>query len=161
MADALPMFPGLQLDRLTVEDCFHDKGVNDPSADYGTRSELSSLISSNGWKELHFISPTTGFLSSSDDNVSVSFAPQLADWNKTPKIRDGEDSEAEVTMYFTNTPRMAGLVENPQTGAADEVLPWELRVTAQKRPLYMRIVAEIDAREVLMVAKRGKDTWYV
>jgi hypothetical protein len=35
----LPMFPGLQLGRLTVEDCYHDRGVRGDDADYATGCE--------------------------------------------------------------------------------------------------------------------------
>ena len=158
------MFPGLQLDRLTVEDCYHDEGINDGWGDTGTYFDVQSLIESDSWKELHYITPTTEFMSSSND-TSRSRVQQPSGWNELLQARDGADSGAEVKMYVANVPGVTGLTGNPQTRTVYNPIPGHLSTNVQPLPGTMvnDLVSEgdLDAREVLVVAKRGINASYV
>ena len=48
----LSVFTGLQFDLLTVEDCFHDPGVNDGWGDGAAHFEFNNVLQSDGWKEV-------------------------------------------------------------------------------------------------------------
>jgi hypothetical protein len=157
MSFTLPMFPGLKLDCLTVEDCFHDEGVNGGWGDCGTYFDIESLLKSDGWKELHFISPATEFMSSQNDHNNARVA-QPAGWNELLKSRDGEHSGAGVKMYFANGPKVAGLAEMPQTRTPWDAVPGQLPPGALMADMGS---LDADAREILVVAKRGKDASYV
>ncbi|MCJ1476637.1 hypothetical protein MMC13_005305 [Lambiella insularis] len=64
--EALKMFPGLQIDTLTVEDPYHERyhgrELDSLCSDMGTYDLLTDLIHSDGWRELRFVSRTTEFL---------------------------------------------------------------------------------------------------
>jgi hypothetical protein len=121
---------------------------------------IESLIASDGWKELHFISPTTGFFSSRNESDNIGVV-QLAGWDKLPKSRDGEYFGAEVKMYLAKEPNVAGAAEMPQTRT-----PWDDKVPGQLPPGSVinemdLLDAEASARKVLIVTRRGSDASYV
>jgi hypothetical protein len=164
MPAMLPMFPGLKLDRLVVEDCYHDEGVNDGWGDIGTYYTIERLLEIDGWKELYFTSPTTEFLSSGNDSRNTRVA-QPAGWDKLLKGRDGEQSGAEVKMYLATKPNVAGAAEMPQTRMIYDAVPgqippgFEMRVKSSADDDYD--ARDVDAREVLVVAKRGRNASYM
>jgi len=167
MHDMLPMFPGLKLDRLVVEDCYHDEGVNDGWGDIGTYYTIARLLVSDGWKELHFTSPTTEFMSSGNNRRNTRVA-QPVGWDKLLKGRDGEESGAEVKMYLATEPNVAGAAEMPQTRMIYDSVPGQIppgSVMGVKRLAYGGYGGygerDVDAREVLVVAKRGRNASYV
>ncbi|KAH8915924.1 hypothetical protein BT69DRAFT_1288211 [Atractiella rhizophila] len=105
LSAVLTLFPGLQLDQLIVEDCFHDPGVNDGWGDGGTFVELRSLLRLDGWRELHFFSPNAEFiiysLRSHDHTKATNVEELLSDWKKELTNRDGEESGSEVRLFVT------------------------------------------------------------
>ena len=144
-ASVLPLFPGLQLDLFTVEDCYHDPG--DGWANDGTYGDINVLLKTSGWKELHYTTPTNEFLRTSrDGNIVQTAQPDV--WNKVLQGRDGENSGAEVKMYVANEPNMAGMAENPDTRS-------EFSVTSGQN------LETVKYQEVLIVGKRGKGASYI
>jgi hypothetical protein len=89
IASTLPMFPGLKLDHLTIEDSSREEDVNGWFDYYSNYFDIGSLIESDGWKELHFILPTRGFMPSWNSYSSASVTQPLG-WDKLLKNRDGE-----------------------------------------------------------------------
>jgi hypothetical protein len=163
MPDMLPIFQGLKLDSLMVEDCYHDEGVNDGWGDMGTYYTIERLLESDGWKELHFTSPTTEFLSSENDSRNTRVA-QPAGWDKLLKGRDGEESGAEVKMYLAAEPNVAGAAEVPQTRMIYDAVPGQIppdSVMRVKSPADGGYGVRDVAREVLVVAKRGRNASYL
>lgn len=157
MSSTLPMFPGLQLDVLTVEDCFHDPGVNDGWGDCGTYYDIGSLLREDGWKELHYITPTTEFMTSQNDAYKDRVA-QPTGWNKMLREKDGETSGAGVRMYIANQKSLAGLAEDPFTRSLWEAVPGHLLPPPPPPDLGSFEGGWgnwVDSREVVIVAKRG------
>jgi hypothetical protein len=152
MAHTLPIFPGLQLDLLTVEDGYHFSGlVNDPRGAYGTYYDIQTLLEADGWKELHYIIPTTEFMTSYDDEFRSRVA-QPAGWNKKLREKDGETSGAEVRMYVADQKSSAGLAKGPSTRSSWEAVPGHL-LSPPASPDW--------DREVIIIAKRGAGVKYV
>jgi hypothetical protein len=164
MASIIPMFPGLQLDRLIIEDCYHGEGVNDGWGDCGTYFDIESLVRSKGWKELHFITPTTEFMSSPNDQHQQRVA-QPAGWDMAIKKIDGETSGAEVKMYVAKEPNVAGMAENPQTRVEYSAVPGHLANpnAVNYGPGYTMMAPQknSDHREALVVVRRGAGASYI
>lgn len=123
MASTLPMFPGFQLDVLTVEDCYHDPDINDGFGDYGTYFNMHSMLGSAGWKELHYITPTAEFLTLQNYYRKGRIA-QPEGWNKELREKDGDG--AEVKMYVANEKSVAGSAEDSATRKEWETIPGHL-----------------------------------
>lgn len=165
-SDTLSLFPGLQLDLLVVEDCYHyENDVHDAWCDMGTYGDISGLVDSDGWKELHFITPTTEFMISTK-GYETCRAPQPSNWNERLQIRDGSGSGASVTMYVANDANLPRATDDTDRRTLT-VVPGDLETIKQAASNYAPIPDEhshrrfIDQREVLVVAKRGKDAVYV
>ena len=155
-AAILPIFPGLRLDCLVVEDCYHDEGINDGWGDEGTYFTIQSLIESDGWNELHFVSPSTGFMSGSFHKSRV---PQPARWNALLQNRDGQDSGASVTMRVAKVPKAPGATENPDLCTAYNVVP-RPEYPSDSAPAIIDNGDNTTDREVLVIASRGKNASY-
>ncbi|KAJ8060123.1 hypothetical protein OCU04_010475 [Sclerotinia nivalis] len=98
MAHTLSLFPGLQLDKLIVEDVYHDKGqYRGFFGDVQTYDEIGSLVHQNGWKELWYLTPTTEFIETG--HYSSHRVEQPAGWDKDIKEMDGVDAGAECKVY--------------------------------------------------------------
>ena len=54
-ANALSLLPGLCLDTLVVEDCWHGFGMGDGWRDVTTYFDIESLLESNAWKEVTYL----------------------------------------------------------------------------------------------------------
>ena len=80
---ALNMFPGLKLSVLTVEDCYHDPGVNDGFGDGGTACELTAILSTDGWKEV-CISPLHYLFKEFTKVFAYSYTSSLQLWSSLP-----------------------------------------------------------------------------
>ena len=169
-SDFLPLFSGLQLDRLEVEDAFHDNG-KDLWADIGTYNDVESLVESDGWKELCFVTPTTGFMTRKLYDI-IQRREQPDGWNQDLLNRDGgEESGAYVRMFMANESGVRGITEDPNKHTPYSVIPGHLgkfspaeEVTADgvRSVIVPLRVSEIaEPREVSIVAKRGKDVSYV
>ncbi|CAM6112216.1 unnamed protein product [Calypogeia fissa] len=129
--------------------------------------DIETLIESKGWKELHYTSPTTEFMSSLND-PSDSRKPQPEGWDKLLKDRDGENSGAEVKMFVAKESGGKGLAADLQKGMVYEFVPSKpLAEVVHQLPggpggaMVTDFDADINSREVLLVAKRGTDADYV
>jgi hypothetical protein len=152
MAHTLPMFPGLQLDVLTVEDCYHFSGIkNDRRGACGTYYDIQTALEADGWQELHYVIPTTEFMTSDQDPFTGRVA-QPAGWDKKLREKDGETSGAEVRMYIADQKSPDGLAEDSFTRSSWEAVPCHL---LPPLPSF-----EWD-REVIVIAKRGAGAKYV
>jgi hypothetical protein len=98
-ANALTLLPGLCLDTLVVEDCWHGFGLGDGWRDVTTYFDIENLLKSSAWKQLTYITPCTDFLASGYDHRRKRVA-QPENWNDLLKERDGEDSGAQVQMMI-------------------------------------------------------------
>ena len=159
------MFPGLQLDLLRVEDCYqlvgcYYPGGADPS-NVGTYRAIDGLIRMDGWKELHFITGSTQFMSEPFEEFGER-ATQPFEWNKFVLDRDGKDSAACVRMFVAKDPDIEGAAETPETRIDYEATPGHhleleggVHKTGVGRQRYL------ESREVLVVAKRGVGASYV
>lgn len=98
-AHAFELLPGLSLDTLVVEDCWHGFGLGDTWRDVTTYFDFEALLHSAGWKELTFITCCTDFIASGYDHRRKRVA-QPDNWDAIIKERDGEDSGAEVHMMI-------------------------------------------------------------
>lgn len=158
------MFPGLQLDLLEVEDCYHVAGCYYPGQTpsyLGTYMAIDSLIEIGGWKELRFITPTTQFMSEAVQYLCKRVA-QPEGWNRLVLDRDGQDSAACVKMFIAKEPDVEGITNTPETRFEYIAVPGQhfdiegdIDVTAEERQRYL------ESREVLVVAKRGVGASYV
>ncbi|KAI9703260.1 MAG: hypothetical protein M1836_007826 [Candelina mexicana] len=145
----LSMFPGLQLDYLAVEDCYHDGLDKGGFVDGGTYCDIDTLILSDGWKELHYTTPTTEFLTWDGGYEGERPPSQPAGWNADMQDRDGKGSGASVVMYVSLEPGVAGATSHPTS-----------------REIYAAAPQNSDSspnieREVLVVARRGRNAVYV
>lgn len=158
------MFPGLQLDLLEVEDCYHAAGCYDAGgilSSLGTYMAIDSLIQINGWKELHFITPTTQFMSEGVQYLCERSA-QPEKWNGVVLDRDGTDSAACVKMFIAKEPDVAGLSENPETRIDYNATPGFLFDRwGDEFVDVVDVQRYLENREVLLVAKRGVGASYV
>ncbi|KAH8730870.1 hypothetical protein GQ44DRAFT_723109 [Phaeosphaeriaceae sp. PMI808] len=98
-ANALTLLPGLCLDTLVMEDCWHGFGMGDGWRDVTTYYDIEALLKSNSWKELTYITPCTDFLASGYDRLCKRQA-QPDNWNALLKERDGNESGADVQMWI-------------------------------------------------------------
>jgi hypothetical protein len=123
---AFCMFPGLHLDLLTVEDCYHIEGCYYPRganpSNIGTYYAIGGLIRIDGWKELHFIAPSTQFISEPTDCYGER-AAQPSEWNKFALDRDGKDSGASIRIFVAKEPDIEGMARNPETRIDYEASP--------------------------------------
>jgi hypothetical protein len=97
--NALSLFPGLELERLIVEDAYHGFALVDGWRDVVTYFDIEALLGSNGWKELVYITPTTDFITSGYDHKRQR-RTQPENWNAMLQKCDGEASGAQVQMFI-------------------------------------------------------------
>ena len=172
VSEAFCMFPGLQLDLVTVGDCYHVEGCyyrgGTNSSNVGTYQAVDGLIRIDGWKELHFITPTTQFMSEPCDPYHERIdhyrqpVAQPSFWNSFALDRDGRDSGASVRMFAGTQPDVVGLTEDPETrldyvaiaGHRLEIEGYENESPEEQR-------RHSESREVLVVAKRGVGASYI
>lgn len=161
---ALPILPGLQLDRLVVEDSYHGDSCVGYSGSGGNAEayhDVQQLVWTNGWKELHYISPTTEFLSSLPV-VGKERYLQPVNWNKMLRERDGRSSGAFATAYVAKKPNVPGATENSNsrilyTNTSDYLMASHPAAIANVLPMDD---STSHQREVLIVLKRGKGVAY-
>ena len=111
----LPLFPGLKLDTLIIEDAFHGENVHEDgwghNATYGILENM--IKGGTGWKELVLRSASDRWL---EDVVFKTFAAdgtvtskgsgrskQPTAWDGIIKERDGPESAAKVEMWCSKT----------------------------------------------------------
>ncbi|KAL5118510.1 hypothetical protein ACEQ8H_003525 [Pleosporales sp. CAS-2024a] len=98
-ADAFTLLPGLCLDTLIVEDCWHGFGMGEGWRDVTTYFDIENLLKSNAWKELTYITPCTDFLASGYDHRRKRVT-QPENWDALLKERDGETSGTGIQMMI-------------------------------------------------------------
>lgn len=150
--NALSLLPGLHLEQLIVEDCFHGLGLVDTWRDVVTYFDIESLIECDAWKELVYITPNTDFLASGYDHRRKRVA-QPGNWDALLKTKDGEESGAQVQMWIT-----------PSDGGSstDPPRPW----AAQPGNMVIEDTSLADPDqglqgEVRIVARRGRRASYI
>lgn len=152
-ANALSLLPGLCLDTLTVEDCWHGFGLGDGWRDVTTYFDIEALLKNDAWKELTYITPCTDFLASGyDHRRKRQLQPDT--WDALMRERDGEDSGAEVRMMIvphkqekatghehTEDDRVMQpwtakpgheVIENSRVALPDQALKGEVRIIAHR-----------------------------
>lgn len=146
--NALRLLPGIHLEQLVVEDCFHGHGLVDTWRDVVTYFDIESLIMCDAWKELVYITPSTDFIASGYDHRRKRL-PQPKVWNEMLKERDGEQSGAEVQMWITPDKSSAStqegaraqpwtawpgheVIDNADLAGPDQDLKGEVRIVARR-----------------------------
>jgi hypothetical protein len=147
----LPLFKGLQLDLLTVEDVYHP---GDWFADVPSYYFCESLLQTLGWKELHYIFPDADFIASARDGKKERVA-RPEGWNKDPEL---VKKKVTVTMFIANEPNVPGMAEDPNTRSEYIGIPAHLLSDAPVNTMEWGIT---DEREVLVVAHREEGAPYV
>lgn len=109
-ANALSLLPGLCLNELEVEDCWHGYGQGDGWRDVTTYMDIEAILKSNGWKKFTYTTPCTDFIASGYDHRRTR-QQQPESWDSMLKAGDGETSGAGVQMW---------IVPNKQDAARDE-----------------------------------------
>jgi hypothetical protein len=92
----------------------------------------------------------------------ASRVPQPADWNELLQKRDGKDSGASVIMYVAKEPKVSGASDKSDSRTVYTAVPGHMKTVSNSTIATIdNDDKSIDAREVLVVAKRGKDASYV
>lgn len=98
-ANALTLLPGLCLNELDVQDCWHGYGQGDGWRDVTTYMDIEALLKSDAWKKLTYTTPCTDFIASGYDHRRRR-QQQPENWDAMVKERDGETSGAGVQMWI-------------------------------------------------------------
>jgi hypothetical protein len=154
--NALALLPGLHLERLVVEDSFHGFGLVDDWRDVVTYFDIESLLKSDAWKELVYITPNTDFITSGYDRKRLRVA-QPESWDALIKQRDGETSGAAVQMFITPQVRR----QEGEKGAV-AMQPWGAKPGHEVIENWRIAGPDQDLKgEVRIIANRGKRARYV
>jgi hypothetical protein len=154
-ANALFLLPGLCLDTLVVEDCWHGFGMGDGWRDVTTYFDFESLLESNAWKELTYITPCTDFIASGYDHRRKRL-PQPETWDALIKERDGAEFGAEVAMYLVPYKQEAATGEE-RTEDGRIMQPWAAKPGHEVNENWRVAGLDQDLKgEVRIIAKRGK-----
>ncbi|KAF3057689.1 hypothetical protein CFAM422_012204 [Trichoderma lentiforme] len=163
----LKLLSGLKLDRLTV--C----GTGEAQSSYDS---LNCLVKySDGWKELHYKSHTSGFigykvawLDELDELIGENRflrEPQPGGWQRTLEDRDGSNSGASVTIYRSNIPYLdvtEPYISNKGTWTkfTQELAPdQDIEEYQDEEDARLMADGEIE-KEMLVVVKRGRGVDY-
>lgn len=161
----LQLLPGLKLDRLDVN------ATRPPPVAYDILKHL--IMSSSGWKELHFFSEDSLFLGYKNDPFVYGYMdktlfprrPQPADWQNRLEARDGKLSKPSVAVYRAKT---AGGARDGIPLDPDEGVPLIQKLAkGQTLDDFDEDFDECirDPREImkksLVIVKRGKGVDYV
>lgn len=154
-ANALSLLPGLCLDTLVVEDCWHGFGMGDGWRDVTTYFDIEALLQSKAWKQLTYITPCTDFIASGYD-IRRKRQPQPQTWDAMIKERDGKESGAEVTMFIVPYKQQTATGEE-RTEGRRVIQPWSAKPGHEV--IENRRIAGPEQSlkgEVRIVARRGK-----
>ena len=154
-ANALTLLPGLCLDTLVVEDCWHGFGMGDGWRDVTTYFDIETLVKSDAWKELTYITPCTDFIASGYDHRRKRLA-QPESWDALIKEKDGGKFGAEVKMYIVPY-RQDKAIGDERTEDGRIMQTWGARPGHEVIENWRIAGPEQDLKgEVRVVAKRGK-----
>ncbi|KAF2178320.1 hypothetical protein K469DRAFT_599711 [Zopfia rhizophila CBS 207.26] len=155
-SNALSLLPGLHLERLVVEDCFHGFALLDGWRDVVTYMDIEALLKSDAWKELQYITPNTDFITSGYDHRRRRVA-QPENWNALLQERDGETSGAEVQMFITPEPSNSDMPRDAITAR-----PWSAKPGHEVMQNFRIAGPDQDLKgEARIVARRGKKARYI
>lgn len=110
--NALPIFPGLRLDLLTVENIWLEPDGEDLEG-WGkgaTYHEVRRLLESKGWKELHFLCGTLPFFSSELREID----------EEVTSMKKARDEERFAYSITASRPRLCGLTSIDRNGNRTE-----------------------------------------
>jgi hypothetical protein len=140
---------------LVVEDCWHGFGLGDGWRDVTTYFDIETLLKSDAWKELTYITPCTDFIASGYDHRRKRSA-QPENWDALIKERDGEEYGAEVKMYIVPyAQNTATGDEKTEDGRIMQL--WTAKPGHEVNENWRIAGPEQDMKgEVRIVAKRGK-----
>jgi hypothetical protein len=154
-ANALTLLPGLCLDELVVEDCWHGYGQGDGWRDVTTYLDIEALLRSDAWKTLTYITPGTDFIASGYDHRKKRMAQPEA-WDALVKERDGEASGARVEMWIVPT-KQDGARDEERTQDGRKMQEWAARPGHEVIQNWRLAGPEQNLKgEVRIVATRGK-----
>lgn len=154
MSDALSMFPGLQLDTLTVENIWLEPN-GDPLDGWclgATTIDIKCLLESKGWKEFRYLSGVLPLIPSEIRKLDERITKMKAERNEP-------GFEYRITRY---RPQLAGLQtvhpdgtveEQDERNDRDEVEQWYK--THPEEPTQGQSLPEDTEKEVMVWAKRG------
>lgn len=169
-ANALSYFPGLSLDHLEVYDCWHSYGQGDGWRDLTSYMDIESLLKSDAWKRLTYVTPCTDFIASGYDHRRRR-EQQPKVWDALLKERDGEASGAKVQMWIVpakqNESRDEAKTEDGRRMQEWSALPgheitqnWRLATPEQKLKGEVRIIATRGKRARTVQTGSGeKASW--
>jgi hypothetical protein len=154
-ANALSLLPGLCLDTLVVEDCWHGFGMGDGWRDVTTYFDIESLLKSDAFKELTYITPCTDFIASGYDHRRKRLS-QPETWDALIKERDGEEFGAEVKMYLVPYQQETATGdEKTEDGRIMQL--WKAKPGHEVNENWRVAGPDQDLKgEVRVIAKRGK-----
>ncbi|EOA91963.1 hypothetical protein ACJQWK_04050 [Exserohilum turcicum] len=153
-ANALTLLPGLCLDTLVVEDCWHGFGMGDGWRDVTTYFDIESLLNSDAWRELTYITPCTDFIASGYDHRSKRSA-QPETWDALIKERDGAEYGAEVKMFIVPYDQTTA-TGSARTPDGRIMQPWAAKPGNEVIQNWRIAGPEQDLKgEVRIIAKRG------
>jgi hypothetical protein len=154
-ANALALLPGLCLDTLVVEDCWHGFGMGDGWRDVTTYFDIETLLKSDAWKELTFITPCTDFLASGYDHRRKRVT-QPENWDALVKERDGEESGAGVMMKIVPY-KQEKATGDERTEDGRIMQPWTAKPGHEVIENFRVATSDQDLKgEVRIIARRGK-----
>ncbi|KAF2130254.1 hypothetical protein P153DRAFT_288873 [Dothidotthia symphoricarpi CBS 119687] len=154
-ANALSLLPGLCLETLVVEDCWHGFGMGDGWRDVTTYFDIEALLQSEAWKELTYITPCTDFIASGYD-VRRKRQVQPQTWDVMLKERDGEESGAEVEMFIVPYKQQTA-TGHQKTEDGRIMQPWSAKPGHEVIENWRVAGPEQSFKgEVRIVARRGK-----
>ncbi|KAF1998298.1 hypothetical protein P154DRAFT_262191 [Amniculicola lignicola CBS 123094] len=152
--NALSLLPGLMLEELVVEDCYHGFGLVDGWRDVVTYFDIEGVLKSDAWKTFVYVSPNTEFITSGYDHRKQRLA-QPENWDYMLKDRDGEESGAEVKMFIT--PYLKGGAVTNVREEKQETIPWKAIPGHEVVEDWRLGTPEQELKgEVKIVARRGK-----
>lgn len=153
-ANAFTLLPGLCLETLVVEDCWHGFGMGDGWRDVTTYFDIEALLKSDAWKELTYITPCTDFIASGYDHRRKRLA-QPETWNALIRERDGDEYGAEVKMFIV--PREQDKASGELRTEEGRIMqPWAARPGHEIVENWRLNTPEQDLKgEVRIIAKRG------
>lgn len=156
-SNALSLFPGLCLNTLTVEDCWHGFGLGDGWRDLTTYFDIEALLHSNGWRELVYTTPCTDFIASGYD-ARRKRESQPATWDALIKERDGEDAAGGAGVQMWIVPfAQDSATGNIKTEDGRIMQPWRAIPGHRVIENWRLGTPEQEMKgEVRIVAKRGK-----
>jgi hypothetical protein len=149
----MKLLPSLRLDTLTVF------GSNIPEVAYDT---LEGFIEhGNGWKELCLIVRDSAMLSFESRDMWMANPyrrkPQPSTWNNTLRLRDGDSSGTNLTIYRSIESNTPGSITNPLARHIFEQKvssPEELDTYGMKADTELLAEGESE-KELMFVVKRG------